>query len=264
MTNHYRKNKKQRKKLNLFCRILVLCPVIFCGAAFGHMISDKSKVDPPQSKSEAPSQKKAVNFLGTQQSDTGTGISGESKWNLLLVNAQNQIPDSFSVEVSSLENGHAIDKRVYSSLQEMLYAARAEGLSPLICSSYRTNAKQESLFNNQVNQYLAKGYSKEDAALETASWVAAPGTSEHQTGLAVDIVASNYQILDEKQEDTAEQKWLMENSYKYGFILRYPLEKRNITGVNYEPWHYRYVGKDAAEKIYTKKICLEEYLENRN
>ena len=95
---------------------------------------------------------------------------------------------------------------------------------------------------------------------EAARWVAQPGTSEHQTGLALDIVAAGYQILDEEQEDTAEQKWLMENSWKYGFILRYPSEKSDITGIGYEPWHYRYVGKAAAADIYRTGVCLEEYL----
>ena len=96
---------------------------------------------------------------------------------------------------------------------------------------------------------------------EAGKWVAVPGTSEHQTGLALDIISSSYQVLDRDQENTAEQRWLMENSYKYGFILRYPSDKSEITGINYEPWHYRYVGKEAAKEIYEKGLCLEEYLE---
>ena len=138
---------------------------------------------------------------------------------------------------------------------------RAEGLSPLICSSYRTNEKQQTLYSNQVNGYLAQGYSQAKAEEEAGKWVAVPGTSEHQTGLAADIVDMSYQILDEKQEDTPVQKWLMENSWKYGFILRYPSDKSDITGIHYEPWHYRYVGKETAKEIYEKGVCLEEYLE---
>ena len=92
--------------------------------------------------------------------------------------------------------------------------------------------------------------------------MARPGTSEHQLGLALDIVDLDYQQLDTRQEETPEQKWLMENSWKYGFILRYPTDKSNITGIIYEPWHYRYVGKEAAKVIHEKGICLEEYLEN--
>lgn len=183
-------------------------------------------------------------------------------WNLLLVNPWNKIPDNFSVELTQLKNGHSVDKRAYPDLQEMMDDARAQGLSPIICSSYRTNEKQKTLFNRQVSEYVSMGYSEIEAENEAAKWVAVPGTSEHQTGLAVDIVALDYQILDENQENTEEQKWLMENAYKYGFILRYPIDKSEITGINYEPWHYRYVGKEAAKEIFERKICLEEYLAN--
>lgn len=191
-----------------------------------------------------------------------TGSVGESDWNLLLVNPWNKLPQDFSVKLTMLKNGQAIDERAYPDLQAMMDAARAEGLSPVICSSYRTKEKQQTLFRNEVNKYLAQGYPQNEAEIKAGEWVAVPGTSEHQTGLAVDIVASSYQQLDKYQENTAEQKWLMENSYKYGFILRYPNNKSEITGISYEPWHYRYVGKEAAREIYERGICLEEYLES--
>ncbi len=184
-----------------------------------------------------------------------------SEWYLLLVNSWNRIPDDFSVELKQLKNGHAIDERAYPDLQDMMDAMRAEGLSPLICSSYRTNEKQKTLFDNKVSQYVSKGYSKTAAEAEAGKLVAVPGTSEHQTGLAVDIVDTSYQILDEQQENTQVQKWLIENSYKYGFILRYPSDKSDITGISYEPWHYRYVGKIAAKEMYEKGVCLEEYID---
>ena len=91
--------------------------------------------------------------------------------------------------------------------------------------------------------------------------MAVPGTSEHATGLAVDIISGQYTGLDDKQGDTAEQEWLMAHCQEYGFILRYPEEKEHITGVIYEPWHYRYVGKQAAEEIHDQNVCLEEYLD---
>lgn len=193
------------------------------------------------------------------ENTTSAAITLED-WNLVLVNPWNPLSDDFSVTLTQLKNGHAIDERAYPDLQDMMDAARAEGLSPLICSSYRTYEKQQLLYNNKVNEYLNQGYSLEEAKSEAGKWVAVPGTSEHHTGLAVDIVSTDYQLLDEAQEDTAEQKWLMKNSYKYGFILRYPNEKSEITGIYYEPWHYRYVGKDAAREIYEQGICLEEYL----
>lgn len=156
----------------------------------------------------------------------------------------------------------SISKRGSASLRRTLFLVMGVLLqSPLICSSYRTNEKQQTLYNNKVSQYLEKGYSQTEAEAEAGKWVAVPGTSEHQTGLAVDIVDINYQLLDEKQEETEVQKWLMKNSYRYGFILRYPSDKSDITGIYYEPWHYRYVGKETAKEIYEQGICFEEYLD---
>lgn len=137
---------------------------------------------------------------------------------------------------------------------------RAAGLNPLICSSYRTMDKQKELYKNKVDEYLAQGYSQESAEAAAGELVAVPGTSGHQLGLALDIVDVANQVLDERQENTEVQKWLMKNSWKYGFILRYPTDKSDITGISYEPWHYRYVGKEAAKEIYEAGICLEEYL----
>ena len=128
-------------------------------------------------------------------------------------------------------------------------------------SSYRSTSKQKKLFNDKIKEYKNKGYSDEEAYKEASYWVLIPGTSEHETGLSVDIVSIDNQVLDENQEKTKEQKWLMENSYKYGFILRYPTNKKDITGVNYEPWHYRYVGKENALQIKKLNVCLEEYIE---
>ena len=117
------------------------------------------------------------------------------------------------------------------------------------------------MFDNQVEKWKKQGYSEDEAKIEAGRLVAVPGTSEHQLGLALDIVDISYQILDEKQEDTPAQQWLLENSWKYGFILRYPKDKTDITKISYEPWHYRYVGEKAAKEIFDRKICLEEYLE---
>jgi D-alanyl-D-alanine carboxypeptidase len=184
-----------------------------------------------------------------------------TNWQLILANPWNTLPENFTVETKSFSNGHSVDKRIFDDLEMMLDDARKEGLSPIICSSYRSLEKQKTLFENKIGKYLSNGLSNQEATVEAAKWIAVPGTSEHQTGLAVDIVAKSYQMLDKEQENTPEQKWLMENSYKYGFILRYPENKSDITGISYEPWHYRYVGKEAAKEIYENGICLEEYLE---
>ena len=195
----------------------------------------------------------------TSQLEVGHGEDA-SAWYLTLVNPWNSLPKDHQVTLSQLQNGHAVDERCYPYLKKMLDDCQAAGLSPVVCSSYRTQEKQEKLYLNQVNRYIARGYSSESAKVEAAKAVAIPGTSEHQLGLAVDIVDLDNQNLDKSQENTPVQKWLMENSWQYGFILRYPNEKSDITGIIYEPWHYRYVGKDAAKKIYEQDICLEEYL----
>lgn len=185
----------------------------------------------------------------------------EEDWKLLLVNGTHPLPEGFQVpELTQLKNGHSIDSRAYPALQAMLDDARAAGLSPLICSSYRTQEKQQALFDRELQNWLSRGYSQEEAQRQAAQWVAPPGTSEHQSGLAVDIVDTAYQVLDERQEETQVQKWLMTHCAEYGFILRYPTDKSAVTGIGYEPWHYRYVGVEAAQEIMTQGLCLEEYI----
>lgn len=185
----------------------------------------------------------------------------EGTWKLLLVNNSHPLPENFPVSVKSLPNGQAVDERVYPFLERMLEDARAEGLRPVVCSSYRTREDQSGLYGNKVNKYKNDGFEEEEAMARAAAWVAAPGTSEHQAGLSVDIVDINNQNLNETQESTPVSLWMKENCAKYGFILRYPTERNKITGVSYEPWHYRYVGIAAATEIMEKGITLEEYLE---
>lgn len=182
-------------------------------------------------------------------------------WNLLLVNGDKPLPEDFQVpELTRLRNGRSIDSRAYPALQAMLDGARAEGLQPLVCSAYRAWDIQERLFEQEVQNWLDRGYIREEAEARAALWVARPGASEHQTGLAVDIVDLSYQVLDGGQEDTPVQRWLMEHCWEYGFILRYPAGKSALTGISYEPWHYRYVGLEAAREMAARALCLEEYL----
>ena len=179
---------------------------------------------------------------------------------LTLVNPWNELPEDWQVDSVTLSNGLQIDRRCYDALQEMMDACREAGYEPLICSAYRTQETQQDLFNNKVAKLEAEGKSHDEAVQEAGTVVAVPGTSEHQLGLTVDVVDVNNQNLTEEQEKTPTQKWLMANSWRYGFIHRYPNSKSDITGIIYEPWHYRYVGKDAAQEIFNKGITLEEYL----
>lgn len=179
---------------------------------------------------------------------------------LTLVNPWNPLPDSWTPDLVTLSDGRKIDSRCYEAFQEMMDACKAAGYSPFLCSAYRTQETQQQLYDNKVQRLINSGMSEEEAKVEATKAVAIPGTSEHQLGLAVDIVDANMQDLTDEQENTATQKWLMANSWRYGFIHRYPNDKTDITGIIYEPWHYRYVGKDAAQDIFNRDITLEEYL----
>ena len=184
---------------------------------------------------------------------------------LTLVNCWNPLPEGYEPELVSIGDGHKIDARAYSDYRRMMADCRAAGLKPVVRSSYRTQSHQTALYLNKVHRVMAT--LDEPCALtaraEAATVVAYPGTSEHQLGLALDIVDSRYQALETDQENTPVQQWLMRNSWRYGFILRYPTGKSDITGIIYEPWHYRYVGRDAADEIYHSGLCLEEYIAGR-
>ena len=120
--------------------------------------------------------------------------------------------------------------------------------------------EQEKLYAEKVKSLIEEGVPPEEAPEEAALTVAVPGTGEHELGLAADLMDESYPYLDEEQENTPTQRWLMENSWRYGFILRYPNGTTEITGILYEPWHYRYVGRGPAEEIHRMGVTLEEYL----
>jgi len=183
-------------------------------------------------------------------------ITVSEEWNLIIVNRWNELPEDYSVELTELSNGQKVDSRIYPYLQEMFDAARAEGVYPVVREGYRTEEEQQEILDDKIQTYINQGYSQSRAERTAKEWVALPGTSEHQLGIAVDINADKSKCSNEEV-----YTWLAENAYKYGFILRYPMGKQEITGTSYEPWHYRYVGVEAARKIYEQQICLEEYME---
>ncbi|EEW62431.2 serine-type D-Ala-D-Ala carboxypeptidase [Enterococcus faecium 509] len=179
----------------------------------------------------------------------------EQEWSLILVNRQNPIPAQYDVELEQLSNGERIDIRISPYLQDLFDAARTDGVYPIVASGYRTTEKQQEIMDEKIAEYKAKGYTSAQAKAEAETWVAVPGTSEHQLGLAVDINADGIHSTGNEV-----YRWLDENSYRFGFIRRYPPDKTEITGVSNEPWHYRYVGIEAATEMYNQGVCLEEYL----
>lgn len=198
----------------------------------------------------------SVNVIGTIiLCSCGSTHNSELPWNLILVNSKNSIPKNYEVTLTELSNGNMVDERIYPELQQMFDSARSAGISPMVSEAYRTSEEQQAIMNEKIQEFIEDGYSKRKAKKLAKNWVAAPGTSEHELGLALDINSDG-----SLSSDTEVYSWLAENTYKYGFILRYPQGKENITGIDYEPWHYRYVGQEAASEIFERQICLEEYL----
>ena len=202
-----------------------------------------------------------VNKYNAAHNNTAILSGDEEGWALALVNESHPLDTSYApAELYEVESERSVDARIREPLDRMLADAEAAGLSMYVASAYRSYEDQRTVFNATMQDWIYQGYTPLNAYDETKKSVAVPGTSEHATGLAVDIIASEYEALDDRQGETAEQQWLMEHCWEYGFILRYPPEKADVTGIIFEPWHYRYVGEAAAKEIHDQDITLEEYL----
>ncbi len=228
------------------------------GVALGRYVESRQAAETVQKKdNQYESLEKEYNSVKEQ----AEAQNEETRpWYLMLVNQSHPMEDGYVPELANIDDSHQVDARVLESLQNMLKAASDEGYSLYVCSAYRSVDRQKELFNESMIDYVNQGMTYYEAAIETAKSIAWPGESEHATGLAMDIVSSDYAGLDEKQGETDDQKWLMEHCYEYGFILRYPKDKSEDTGIIYEPWHYRYVGVEAALAIRDQGVTLEEYL----
>lgn len=240
-TNHFhagrgssRPHKKSKKRNG--CAFYLVCCTLLCTLAAGML----SATHHPARDNSHINQKPF-----TEPAD----------WALLLVNRDHPLPEDYTVETVTLDNGQQIDARIYPALQNMFDDMREDGIYPVVGSGFRTAAEQQQIMDEKIAAYQAEGYSDSNAREKAAEWVAPVGTSEHQTGLAVDINADGVQSTGQEVYD-----WLLQHAAEYGFIKRYTTDKQDITGFSDEPWHYRYVGQDAAEEIMRQKICLEEYL----
>ena len=200
--------------------------------------------------------------MGKLEIDGQTYFFSSTGMNFILVNPWNSLPEGFKVDIVQTP-GAWVDPVCKDALERMLSDCRAAGLRPQIVSSYRTIVDQRVGLENMINSYLNRGYDYASAYAAATQIVAVPGTSEHHLGLALDIVDSFYPHLDHQQANMATQQWLMEHCWEYGFIMRYPDGTTDITGIIYEPWHYRYVGLELAKEIHDLgNITLEEYIDN--
>lgn len=243
-----KKQRARRKKQRLRRLLLLLAAVFLLGFLFGIFVGSKNK--------------EVLNIIALPSIGKQEESNEELPWNLALVNFENELNQDFSPsEMTELTKDYFVDSRIADDARKMLDDAAADGIRVLCVSAYRSYERQEELFENKVKRLQKeKGYSIKEARAEAAIEVALPGTSEHQLGLALDLTDASYTGLDKKQEQTAACKWLSAHCQEYGFIVRYPADKTAITGIIYEPWHFRYVGREAAKEITEKGIVLEEYV----
>lgn len=202
----------------------------------------------------------AVTIDGVTRHFTSTGAY------VVVVNPWNPVPEDYVLDLVELSvavsvSGSYVDASCHDAMTQMILDCNTySGSTVCVVSAYRSVELQTSNFNNKVQKYLDAGYDYKTAYAEAAAVIAVPGTSEHHLGLAADIIDTQNWGLVQEQENLTGQKWLMENCWKYGFILRYPADKRDVTGIIYEPWHYRYVGTELAAELHELGITLEEYM----
>ena len=182
----------------------------------------------------------------------------------MLINKQHPIPDDYEFTLAVIKGSMKCDERIIPELQQMMQAAQNDGVSLVIRSPYRDYERQIYLFNRKIKNYMKSKMSYLESYRTTAQAVTVPGASEHQVGLALDITSDTYTTLTEGFADTEAGEWLENHSYEYGFILRYPDGKEDITGISFEPWHFRYVGKNAAKYMYDHELTLEEFVAQLN
>lgn len=198
--------------------------------------------------------------LGSTYSAAASKLSKDD-WQLVLVNKQHPVPEGYTVTLGKIKGSMKCDIRILDDLMDMMQAAKADGINLVVCSPYRDYNRQTVLFDRKIDYYMEEGHSYMEAYKLASMTVTVPGASEHQIGLALDIVSTTYSGLEIGFGETTAGRWLKEHCDEYGFILRYPEGKEYITGIQYEPWHFRYVGKEAAAQIMERDITLEEFIE---
>ncbi len=269
-----RRTRRAVKKYGLtaLCITLILFAVILVAIAV-RALGDKGDETMGNTDTDTQSQTSVSNT--DPVTDTESNITSSepepdpepkfdfTAWNLILLNPDNKMPEGQTPELKKFSfNGTSgrVDVRVYDAFEAMFSAAKEDGVTLTVRSAYRPVDEQTLYFNNKVQEYKDKGYSDDEAYKKAATIIAVPGTSEHHSGLAMDILTPSYNRLNEGFEKTEAAQWLFEHCADYGFILRYPKDKTDVTEIIYEPWHYRYVGVEAAKIITEEGLCFEEFV----
>ena len=250
---------KDKRKFTIGILIIITALTIFISIVYFLITTVISLFDEEEINEEEEVLETMSNTLVNQAIPVSTGELPDvlNEWNLKLVNKDNSVSRDYVPELEELDDGVMFDKRALPYLEKMINAMYKEKITSVwVQSAYRSYDKQEELFNNKVKEYKEKGKQQEEAEKLAQTIVQRPEMSEHNLGLAAD-----FNTVTNEFEDTKAFKWLKENAEDYGFILRYPKDKQDITGISYESWHWRYVGKEHAKVINEKGYCLEEYIE---
>ena len=259
--NRQKPNKNRKRKLNKKKVALVAIIFFMFIVLIVKPFEKDETVETSTNNNNNQSQINTVNVEPEQPEEPDELVAPVKKeiteWNLRLANYENILPEDFEPELANIDDTRQFDARAIKYLKQMINAMGKDGISNVwVQSAYRSVERQKELYDNSVNKYLKQGKSQEEAERLTDEYINKPGSSDHNLGLAVDF---NY--VNNEFEETKAFTWLKNHAEDYGFILRYPSDKEDITKIAYESWHWRYVGEEHAKKMNELNMCLEEYIE---
>lgn len=240
------KRKLNKKKVAILLIIVLVVTIL--------LIQLLKKEDTVKTSSEDKVEETISNIDEEPKEKTKKEITD---WRLKLANSENILPKDFKPELANIDKTRQFDARAIKYLNNMMNDMKKSGISNVwVQSAYRSIERQKELYDRKINIYLSEGKTQEEAEKLTDEYIARPGASDHNLGLAVD-----FNNVDNNFEDLKAFKWLKENAENYGFILRFPKDKEDITKIAYESWHWRFVGEEHAKKMNELNMCLEEYVE---
>jgi D-alanyl-D-alanine carboxypeptidase len=229
---------------------------------YGGKMETEATEEPESTETQTETQLSSGEELDETEANVCRQIYENNPELLVLVNKEHELDEDYDSKLRSICKGRLeASDRLYEDLCAMLHAAGTEGYDYWIASAYRSRERQQALVDEDVSALMQKGFSYEDALEETLRETMPAGYSEHETGLALDLLCSGNTAMDVSQADEPGNQWLMQHCQEYGFILRYPEDKVSVTEIDYEPWHFRYVGKEAAQYIMEHGLTLEEFVE---
>ena len=262
-----KKRENKRKKLNKRKIAIVILIIIIVITLIVKKSKNKTTVETTTNQVEQTASEQEENKVEgelaneqnkNQNQDQGQQPEKEiTDWRLTLANYETLLPENFTVKVENIDKTRQFDARAIGELNDMMNQMKKDGITNIwIQSAYRSVARQKELYDASVKKYLQEGKTQEEAEKLTNEYINKPGSSDHNLGLAVD-----FNKVDNGFEKLDGFKWLQKNAENYGFVLRYPKDKEDITKIAYESWHWRYVGVEHAKKMNELNMCLEEYIQ---